>query len=112
MKATASSALALTVPGVIACSAAQACEPPALADTVSAVAKPQPAAAFAAVTGDMSMPQIFKSLGPAARDIGSGVYIFEWDVADGRVFRVSATSLCAKPLKIGLHPATKPAIKQ
>jgi len=35
------------------------------------------------------MCEIIGKLGPAARDIGSGLYVLQWDVTDGRVFSVS-----------------------
>ena len=49
-------------------------------------------------------------LGPAARDVGSGLYVLEWDVTDGRVFSVSAAS-CGKPYNVGFREraANKPA---
>ena len=64
---------------------------------VASTSRPQPAAKFEGISGNMSMPDIIKRLGPAARDIGSGVYVLEWDVADGRVFSVSSGTLCGQP---------------
>jgi len=44
--------------------------------------------------------KILKRLGPAAREIGSGLIILQWDVSDGRVFAVSTGDLCAKPHQV------------
>ncbi len=44
-------------------------------------------------------------LGPAARDAGSGVYLLQWDVADGRTFFVSTGSACGKPNSAGFRRA-------
>jgi hypothetical protein len=43
-------------------------------------------------------------LGPAARDVGSGLTILEWDSTDGRIFRVGGTSLCRAPLYARFDP--------
>ena len=45
-----------------------------------------------------SIGSLVRRLGPAAREVGSGVYVVEWDMRDGRVFRVSSSTLCGKPL--------------
>ncbi len=45
-----------------------------------------------------SIGSLVRRIGPAAREVGSGVYVVEWDMRDGRVFRVSASTLCGKPL--------------
>jgi hypothetical protein len=63
---------------------------------------------FSKITKKMTVYEILRRLGPAARDIGSGVYILEWDSTDGRVFSLSAISLCDRPLgmKFALKGAT------
>jgi len=82
-------------------SAAAAC--PWEPSFVSASAKPLPPAAFNGVSAEMPVAQIIRRLGPAARDAGSGLHVLEWDVTDGRSFRVSAASACGKPLAAGFR---------
>ena len=75
-----------------------------MSEFVSTRSVPLPAARFAGIKSDMSVGEILKRLGPAARDLGSGLFILEWDVTDGRVFRVSASSLCDLPRGFGFGP--------
>jgi hypothetical protein len=42
----------------------------------------------------MSMWEIVNILGPAARSIGSGLFVLEWTDTNGRFFIVGGTSLC------------------
>ena len=70
---------------------------------VSPTAQALPPGRFIGITPDMSISTLLKRLGPAARDIGSGVYVLEWDVTDGRVFIVSTANLCRGPISIGFH---------
>lgn len=39
--------------------------------------------------------------GPAARDVGSGVHVMEWDISRKDVFRLSAADFCAPSLAQG-----------
>lgn len=82
---------------------AAACDPSRL---VSSSSRPLPPEAFSGVTQAMLVETILEKLGPAARDVGSGLYVLEWDVTDGRVFRVS-TSSCGKPYKVGYGEKTR-----
>lgn len=70
---------------------------------VSASATPLPAERFREIDKTMTIRAIVERLGPAARDIGSGLHLLEWDVADGRRFRVSATDACGQPVAMGLR---------
>ncbi len=70
---------------------------------VSPSSQPQPPEAFEGVVRAMSMPAIVGKLGPAARDIGSGLHVLEWDVTDGRVFSVSTADACGKPFSVGFR---------
>jgi len=54
----------------------------------------------------MPVSAIIGRLGPAARDIGSGLYVLEWDVTDGRKFFVSTAGLCEKPFAAGFAGPT------
>ncbi len=72
---------------------------------VSSSAKPLPPAAFKGITKAMSVPEIIRRLGPAARDVGSGVYVLQWDVTDGRAFLVSTADACGTPFNVGFHRA-------
>ena len=60
--------------------------------------KPLAPAAFDAVRLDMTVWEIIEVLGPAHRELGSGLMIFEWKSADGRSFRVGGTSMCKRPI--------------
>ena len=51
-------------------------------------------AAFARVHDKMSLHALLAVLGPASRDIGSGLYILIWEARDGSTLRVRASSLC------------------
>ena len=55
-------------------------------------------AAFEGVRLDMTMWEIVKFLGPANRELGSGLIIFAWDSTDGREFVVGGPSMCEPPL--------------
>lgn len=71
------------------------------AEYVSAAATPKTAKAFEKINRDMTLAIIIQKLGPAAREVGSGLHVLEWDVTDGRVFRVSVASACDKPMALG-----------
>lgn len=62
---------------------------------------------FDTVTPTTSIEAAVKILGPAVREIGSGMYVLQWDVVDSRVFFISATSPCSKPVGMGFQSATK-----
>src|SRR5512138_1244794 len=66
-------------------------------------AKPLPPSAFSSINHFMLVQAIIEHLGPAARDVGSGVHVLEWDVTDGRVFFMSASPSCGKPHKVGFR---------
>ncbi len=51
----------------------------------------------------MSVMEIVKRIGPAMRDVGSGLHVLQWDVTDGRTFFVSAPSFCGKPVGMGFR---------
>lgn len=68
---------------------------------VSAAAIPKQAKAFDKIHRGMMLKQIMQRLGPASRDLGSGLHVLEWQVTDGRVFRVSVASACDKPVALG-----------
>jgi len=70
---------------------------------VSPSAKPLPPDKFRGINKDMPVQSIIDQLGPAARDVGSGVFLFEWDVTDGRVFFVSTSGACDKPFSTGFR---------
>ena len=72
-------------------------------ELVSSSSNALDASTFTVISSSMSAADVLKRIGPASRELGSGVYILEWDVSDGRVFSLSASSLCAKPLSIGFQ---------
>ena len=56
--------------------------------------KPLPPEKFVEVSSrTMTLGEIFSILGPAQRDIGSGLHVLEWRSTDGRSFIVGATDL-------------------
>jgi len=52
---------------------------------------------------------IVSQIGPAARDVGSGMYVLQWDMSDGHIYSVSAVSACAAPISAKV---TNPTIDQ
>jgi hypothetical protein len=64
-----------------------------------------PPAAFKKISSAMPVAEIIRRLGPAARDVGSGLYVLQWDVTDGRTFLVSTGSACGKPVNTGFRRA-------
>jgi len=79
-----------------------------MSELVSAKAAPQAPAAFEAIRSDMTLRQILEHLGPAARDVGSGLYVLEWKSTDGRTFRANGPSLCAPPFRAAFVGGAKP----
>jgi hypothetical protein len=55
-------------------------------------------ATFSAVRLDMTMLEIIELLGPAQRELGSGLMIFGWESTDGRLFLVGGSSMCERPI--------------
>jgi len=66
--------------------------------------KPLPPAAFAAVRLEMTMLEIVELLGPAQRELGSGLLILGWKSGDGRLFLVGGPSMCQPPLYARFDP--------
>ena len=87
------SAFCIAVPAT----AATACDSADRSEVVSTRAARLAPEAFEAVRPYMTMWEIVKLLGPARREIGSGLMILAWDSFDGRVFLVGGTSLCQPP---------------
>src|SRR5947207_15770608 len=78
--------------------AASSCEPAKHSELISPQAKRLTPAAFGAVHLEMTMWEIVKLLGPAQRELGSGLMILGWESTDGRIFLVGGTSMCKPPL--------------
>jgi protocatechuate 3,4-dioxygenase beta subunit len=55
------------------------------------------------IDNTMTTRAIMERLGPAARDIGSGLHVLEWDVEDGRAFLVSTAGTCELPMRAGFR---------
>jgi hypothetical protein len=80
-----------------------------LADAVSTFAKPADATIARALVPRIAVRDAVKLLGPASRDVGSGLYVFEWDLTDGSVFHISSGGdLCAKSVASGIRPSSAP----
>jgi hypothetical protein len=75
-----------------------------LSEIISSKSQPLPPERFSKITKQMTVYEILGLLGPAARDIGSGLYFLQWDSTDGRVFTVTATSLCDRPRGLRFAP--------
>ena len=56
-------------------------------------------AIFDRARDDMSLSALAAMLGPATRDIGSGLHILVWQARDGSTLRASAGGLCDRVLK-------------
>jgi hypothetical protein len=56
-------------------------------------------AVFDSARNDMSLSTLVETLGPASRDIGSGLHIFVWQARDGSTLRASAGGLCDRVMK-------------
>lgn len=56
-------------------------------------------APFDRARDDMSLSALVALLGPASRDIGSGLHIFVWEARDGATLRASAGGLCERVMR-------------
>ena len=65
---------------------------------------------FEEIRRNMTLMEILELLGPAFREVGSGLYIFEWQSTDGRIFIVSGGNLCAPPMRFGFSHGSKSAV--
>lgn len=69
----------------------------------------------AALTKSANARDIIAKLGPAARDVGFGLYVLQWDMSDGRIFSVSTAGACQTPIAAGIKERgqgnEKPAAK-
>jgi hypothetical protein len=74
------------------------CDTAKHADVISSKSIPPTQENIDAIRDGMSMWEIVKLLGPAARNIGSGLFVLAWDSTNGRVFIVGGTSLCKPAL--------------
>jgi hypothetical protein len=73
-----------------------------MAPSVSEQSRTLSAAEARAISKDMTVMQIVERLGSPRRNPCSGIYCPEWDVADGRVLRVSFSSACEKPMNVAI----------
>jgi hypothetical protein len=74
---------------------------PQVEDIISSESRPLPPSAANGITKEMTVTEILNRLGPAARDVGSGLHVLQWDLTDGRVFFVSTPDACGKPMGLG-----------
>ncbi len=56
-------------------------------------------ALFDRARDDMSLSALVALLGPASRDVGSGLHIFVWEARDGSTLRASAGGLCERVMR-------------
>ncbi|RYD14885.1 MAG: hypothetical protein EOP90_11510 [Lysobacteraceae bacterium] len=98
------------VPGYVACAAAgTAGQADATCSTHDATlvdprAEPLDPSRFIGIDRRLDTRTIVERLGPAARDVGSGLHVLEWEVSDGRRFLVSTVGACATPVAAGFQP--------
>jgi len=88
----------LVLAAACAASAEQSCANRDHSKVFSPDRKPLVPAAFDAVRLDMTIWEIVELLGPAQRELGSGLMIFGWESTDGRLFLVGGSSMCKPPL--------------
>jgi hypothetical protein len=74
------------------------------APTVAGLWRPVPVERFAGIDATWTLNAVFERLGPARRELGSGLYIFDWEAEDGRVFVVSSSSRCGVVRQAGFAP--------
>ena len=100
----------VAIPGYVACAGAAST---GLVDAtctardamlVDPRAEPLDPARFVGIDRRLDTRAIVERLGPAARDVGSGLHVLEWDVRDGRRFLVSTAGACATPVATGFQP--------
>jgi len=70
---------------------------------VSAIAKPQAPHVISSIPKDATIRVLVDRLGPAIRDVGSGMFVLEWELQDGRIFSASARDACAPVLAMGIR---------
>lgn len=51
---------------------------------------------FKRVNDTMSLHALIGALGPASRDVGSGLHILVWEARDGATLRASAPGFCER----------------
>jgi hypothetical protein len=78
-------------------------QPPEATRWINPRVSPLPASAFTGVSTSLSLGEVIARLGPAQSDVGSGVYVLEWPVSDGRMFYISTAHLREqeRPLFVG-----------
>jgi len=91
-------ALALVLGTACAAAAAQPCAIHAHSKVFAPDRKALAPTTFSAVRLDMTMWEIIELLGPAQRELGSGLMIFGWESTDGRLFLVGGSSMCERPI--------------
>ena len=77
---------------------ASSCDSANHSEIISPQASRLAPATFEAVRLEMTMWEIVELLGPAQRELGSGLMILGWESTDARVFLVGGTSMCKPPL--------------
>ena len=55
----------------------------------------------------VSVAEAVSVLGRATRDVGSGLYVFQWDLTDGSVFQVSSGADFCKKICLKRCPPTR-----
>ena len=73
------------------------------ADAVVKSSKPADAKVARALKSRISVRGAVNVLGPASREVGSGLHVFVWDLNDGSTFHVSSgNDLCAQSVASGV----------
>lgn len=74
----------------------------AMAGAVSTAARTVDRRLLAKLPPRSSLREAVRLLGPAARDVGSGLHVLEWDVSKSEVLRISAPDFCSPSLAQGV----------
>lgn len=88
----------LALYGAVPACATSSCDSAKRSEIISPKADRLAPASFEGVHLEMTMWEIVQLLGPAHRELGSGLMILGWESTDGRVFLVGGTSMCKPPI--------------
>lgn len=72
------------------------------ASFVSVSAPPITRALAESAKPDVSIAAIVAAIGPARRDVGSGLHVPQWELVEGGVLTISVVDGCSEPMAINL----------
>lgn len=74
----------------------------AMPNAVSASSRPLDRRMLKKLAARTSLRDAVAALGPAARDVGSGLHVLEWNLSKSEVLRISAPDFCSPSLAQGI----------